>query len=45
MIIIIVTTIIMAIIFYTQNQSNFVIPYYSFKCYLLGEHLLLFLFR
>ena len=33
----IITTIVMMIIFYTHNQYNYLITYYSFKCYLLAE--------
>ena len=28
-------------IFYTGNQCNYLITYYSFKCYVLAEHLVL----
>ena len=38
-IIIIITTTAMSIIFYTHNQYNYLISY-SFKCYLLAEHLI-----
>ena len=40
-IIITIVTIIMIIVFYTRNQYNYLITYYSFQCYLLAEHLLL----
>ena len=33
----IITTIVMIIIFYTHNQYNCLITYYSFKCCLLAE--------
>ena len=39
--IIIITTIAMFIIFYTRNQYNYLITYYSFKCYFFEEHLIL----
>ena len=40
-IIIIITAIAMFNIFYIRNQCNYLITYYSFKCYILAEHLVL----